>query len=421
MKYLRLALFVFASAVSVLRGQDDEERRAPPVEIPDFSNLDEYIYEPKSTARIGVRMLSGAKADFSGQSSIPSPRDAGPATGANIARYYHDGAVLQDLRQTPRRDSSGNPMIDPNSGAQILEPITPDGRTNNWAYADTRQIDPAFAPNGYIAFHSYSASVVDALVRGSKSGSTMGVDIAVSRDMGKLFGTRISWGLMAGVSVNDLSAKKTDHVTANLITITDLYSLYGQVPPEAPYTAPSYAYQPVLDASGNPVFNSDGSAQTVTVDNSVLIGNEPASRTTTTTTDSTSVFSSWKVKGAYYTFRAGPELWIPINERFRIGLSFGAAMIYAGSTYTLTQTFDPEFGPEVSQVDTSSIYKLRPGFFADASLQYDVTEKTGFFAGAVFQSAGNYTQRITTETADASTKIDFTNLNGVRAGMSIRF
>ncbi|HUR56666.1 MAG TPA: hypothetical protein VM029_03080, partial [Opitutaceae bacterium] len=69
MKQLRLALVVFASAAGMALAQD-EERRAPPVEIPDFSNLDEYIYEPKSTVTLGMRRLSGAKTSFSGQGRI---------------------------------------------------------------------------------------------------------------------------------------------------------------------------------------------------------------------------------------------------------------------------------------------------------------------------------------------------------------
>ena len=40
MKHLRLALFAFVSTAGLAFAQD-EERRAPPVEIPDFSNLDE--------------------------------------------------------------------------------------------------------------------------------------------------------------------------------------------------------------------------------------------------------------------------------------------------------------------------------------------------------------------------------------------
>src|SRR5437870_13762493 len=106
MKYFRAALVVFASALSLARAQQDEDqRRTPPVEIPDFSNLDEYIYEPKSTVTLGFRHLSGAKTSFAGQGKIVSPTDPGAATGTNFQRLYHDGAVNPDTRVTPRLDS----------------------------------------------------------------------------------------------------------------------------------------------------------------------------------------------------------------------------------------------------------------------------------------------------------------------------
>src|SRR6187402_2622854 len=107
MKQFRLALVVFASAVGIVHAQD-EERRAPPVEIPDFSNLDEYIYEPKSTVRFGFRYVSGAKTSFTGQGRLPAPEDPGAATGANLTRVYHDGAVRPDSRVLGRFDNSGN-------------------------------------------------------------------------------------------------------------------------------------------------------------------------------------------------------------------------------------------------------------------------------------------------------------------------
>jgi hypothetical protein len=52
MKYLRFALLVFVAAASLVRGQDEQQQR-PPTEIPDFSNLDDYIYEPKSILSFG--------------------------------------------------------------------------------------------------------------------------------------------------------------------------------------------------------------------------------------------------------------------------------------------------------------------------------------------------------------------------------
>ena len=417
MKYLRLALVTFASAMSVAYAQD-EERRAPPVEIPDFSNLDEYIYEPKSTVRFGFRYISGAKTSFSGQGRIPAPEDPGLATGANLSRVYHDGAVQPDARVVARLDSSGNPVIDPQSGSPTFDPISPDDRTNTWNYIDSSQLG---AIPGYVAFHTYSADVIDTTTRNRESGNSAGMDITVSRDMGKLLGTRMTWNLTAGMSINDIAVNTNDRVRATMTTLTDFYSLYGQTPPDAPYSSPSTTTTTLTDASGNPLLNDDGTAQVVSIDTSVLIGNEPAGRTTTSSTDDTSVGNTWRLKGAYYTFRAGPTLWVPITTRLRASVSVGAAAVYSGTSYTVTQTFAPELGAEISDTSTSSAYKLKPGYYADATVQFDLTERAGFYAGAVFQSAGSYTQNVDTDNAHYSTKIDLANQSGLRAGMSIRF
>ena len=417
MKHFRLALFAFASTLGLASAQE-EERRAPPVEIPDFSNLDEYIYEPKSTVRFGFRYISGAKTSFSGQGRIPSPENPGDEKGANLLRLYHDGGVQPDARVVARLDSSGNPIIDPQTNSPVFDPVAPDGRTNTWNYTDASQLSQQL---GFVAFHSYSAEVVDTAVRQKDSASSAGMDITVSRDMGKLFGSRLTWNLTGGLSINDISANTTDRVRATLTTITDFYSLFGRLPPDAPYSSPSSATTNVVDAGGNPVLNDDGSVRTVTTDTSVLLGNEPAGRTTVPVTNDVSVSNRWKVKGAYYTFRVGPTVWVPITTRLRASVSLGAALVYAGTDYTVTQTFEPELGAEISDTSSSAAYKLLPGYYADATMQFDLTERAGFYAGAVFQSAGSYKQAVDTENAHYTTKIDLANQNGFRAGLSIRF
>ncbi len=416
MKHLRLALFALASTVGVAHAQD-EERRAPPVEIPDFSNLDEYIYEPKSTVTFGFRYLSGAKTSFGGQGRIPAPEDPGAATGANLLRVYHDGSVRPDGRVTGRTDSGGNPIIDPQSNSQVFDPIANDGKTNSWNYTDASQL----TGTGFVKFNSYSADIIDTAMRKQDGLSTAGMDIAMSRDMGKLLGGRLPWTLTAGMSINDIATNTNDRVRATINTLSDFYSLYGQTPPDAPYSSPSSRTSPILDASGNPVIRDDGSAGSITVDTSVLLGNEPAGRTLTSVTDDVSVSNRWKLKGAYYTFRAGPTVWIPITTRLKASVSAGAVLVYAGTNYTVTQTFEPALGAEISDTSFSADYKLLPGYYADATLQFDLTERAGLYAGAVFQSAGSYTQATDTANSHYTTKIDLSNQSGVRAGMSIRF
>ena len=415
MKYLRLALVAYASSLGLALAQD-EERRAPPVEIPDFSNLDEYIYEPRSTVTFGFRYFGGAKTSFSGQGRIPSPEDPGAATGANLSRIYHDGSVQPDARVVARLDSSGNPVIDPQTNSGVFDSVAPDGKTNTWNYTDASQL----TSDGFVRFSSYSAEIIDATTRQKSGAASAGMDIAMSRDMGKLMG-RFPWTLTAGMSISDISTDLQDRVRATITTVTDYYSLFGQTPPDAPYSAPSSSTTTLLDASGNPVVNDDGSTATVTTDTTVLIGNEPAGRTTTPVTDDTSVRNRWKLKGSYFTFRVGPTLWLPITTRLRASVSAGAALVYSGTSYTVTQTFEPALGAEISESGTSAAYKLLPGYYADASLQFDLTERAGIYAGAVFQSAGSYKQSVNSENLDYSTKIDLANQSGVRAGMSIRF
>jgi len=248
------------------------------------------------------------------------------------------------------------------------------------------------------------------------------MEVAVVRDMGSLFHTKIKWGIVAGMAVNDISMQTQGGVQANISKITDLYSLYGQVPPVAPYSAPSSSSSNVVDANGNAVLNSDGTNQTVTTDTTVLLGDQPADRDTSgSKTDNTSVNTLWKLHGAYYTFRAGPTVDVPITSRFKLNASLGPTLIYAGTNYTVTQTYQPETGAEITNTSTSAMSHLLPGYFADASLQFDLTERTGFYAGAVFQSAGSYTHNLNSDTAHYSSKVDFSNQQGLRAGMTYRF
>ena len=417
MKHLRLALTLSVIAFGLARAQD-EERQQPPTEIPDFSNLDEFIYEPKSILNISLRHLSSAKTTFFGHGSIASTLDEpGLATGVNLTRHYHDGTVEGDQRVAGRTDTSGNPLKDSASGAQIFYSVAQDGRTNKWAYSDPRQI----TDNGYIVYHTYTADVIDDTRREKDTTSTNGLDLSVAHDMGKLIGSKITWNLIAGMSINDLSSDRMDPVRARVAAQSDYFSLFGATPPAPPYSSPSTANVNLLTAAGTPLTTDDGTAQTTTADTTILISNEPAARILSTTTDGTSVLNRWKLKGAFYTFRAGPTVNLPLFWRLHASLSFGPALVYAGTSYMVTQVLQPEIGSAISDTASNVSYKLIPGYFADAALAIDLSERTGFFAAAVYQSAGNYTQSLDNSSAHYSTKVDLSNMNGLRAGMSYRF
>ena len=169
------------------------------------------------------------------------------------------------------------------------------------------------------------------------------------------------------------------------------------------------------------MLNDDGTTQTASNDSTTLIGNQPVNRTTTTAADTTSVTNNWKLRGAYYTFRAGPTVQMPFTTRLSASLSLGAALVYAGSTYTVTQTFTPATGADITDTSSNTMSHMLPGYYADATVQFALTERAGFYAGAVYQSTGAYTQTINTDASHYSTRIDLANQSGLRAGMVIRF
>jgi hypothetical protein len=392
-----------------LRAQEENEHQsAPPPENLTFLT-DEYIYIPKYKFSFGMRALSGSKTSFSGWGSIASTlENPGLATATGLARTYHDGSVGLDTRTLSNDDGNGG---------STSVPIAPDGKTANWTYLDASQV----TPTGNIAMHSYSADMIDTGPRTKDTDNAYGFEVTVARDMGKL-GKWFEWNLEAGFSLNDLKAALQSAVPSNVTTRTDQFSLYGATAPAAPFTGSATATsQTMVDASGNPVLNSDGTAKTISPETITLLASDPQSSNTQTVTDTTSLTNSWKLKGAYFTFRAGPTLLFPVTQHLRASVSAGAALVFSGTTYTVTQSFQPVTGDPITQTVSDSSNHFLPGFYADANVEYWITDTAGFYAGAVYQNTGEFKQTVKTDTADFSTKVDMSSLGGLRAGMNIKF
>jgi hypothetical protein len=415
MKHLRLALTLLALAPGALWADtnpdaDQEQQQKPPTEIPDFSNLDEYVYVPKSTATFGYRIISGVKAKFSGSAMIAAQEALPPQFGANLNRTYHDGNVSEDTRSV---------ITENGDGTAVNGPITPDGKTNTWTYTDSSQV----TTDGFLQFHLYSAQTQD--TEFNASGKTnIGMEVSAVHDL-KDYGKHWSLKAFGGMSINDISAASISTVNAQMTTITDTYDLFGVTPPSvtpgAPYSSSSAASttQNILDANGNPVLDSSGNPETETVDTEVLLGNSPLGRQTTTS--AVTVLNYYKVHGAYATFRGGPQLIYNLTPHIHVAVSVGPALIYAGSTFTVIEALTPPTGfPVVDALDdTTSKFLL--GYYVDATMQYDLTDTAGFYVGAYDQSAGSYKQSTNTPGGTYSTNVDFGNLTGLRAGLDVKF
>lgn len=411
MRFLRFALCVACLPLVGLHAQEkqDEEQKPVPEEIPNFNQLDEFIYVPKSTLSLGTRLfLNGPKTTYAGQGAIPSGvGPLAPPDAANVSRTYMDGYVAPDSRTTPTTTGDGS---------TVEVPIAPDGRTNSWSYDNASQV----LPNGDLAFHIYSGEVTDTSVQSTTGQPSLGLELILDRDMGNL-GKHFKWAITAGLSIADIHSSTYANVATTLTTVTDTYDLFGQVPPAAPFTSPNTVSQNVLNSSGQPVTTTGSANATQTANEVILLGNRPLSETTTPTfVDST---NRYFIEGAYYTLRVGPTLILPVGQHFRFTLSAGPDLVYSGSEYNVLEDLVYATNePDLTQLYQKENSKLLPGYYVDANLRYDLNDTTGFYVGGIYQGSGAYSQSVSSGTGTSyTTRIDFQAEEGLKTGMTVRF
>lgn len=350
----------------------------PENEIPDF-DMDDFYVEPKFSLSVGSRLLNGSAVSFGGQGVIAPLAELKDPLALDVVREYHDGLVLRDTRENAN-----------------------DGKTNSWTYVDGDQV----IDNGAsVAMHQYSARVTDSTVRRRDPGMSLGTELVVSRDMGKI-GNKIEWLLFAGVGMNGISSSARGSVDAVITTVTDVYSLDGQTLPDSvPYVAPSAT----VDGDGN------------VIDTTILLGQRPDSRSTSTVSNNTQVTNFWKLKGTYLTLRMGPTLIFNLTNNFRFSVSAGPTLVYSGTNYSVEQTLIPDTADPIVSTVSESEEKALTGYYVDATLEYRITERAGLYAGAFYQTSGEYTSTVTENGSSYTTDIDLSKLQGFRAGLNFKF
>jgi hypothetical protein len=417
MRYLRIALcFSCLPLATLVRAADDkQEERQAPEEIPNFNQLDEYIYVPKSTLSLGTRLfLRGPRVTYGGQGSNPSPVNPGGESTVsipNISRTYIDGTVYPDGRTVP---------VNTGIGGSINGPIASDGRTNTWSYDTATQL----LPDGDITFHTYSAEIVDTGDHQATGSPNAGVELILDRDMGNL-GKHATWSLTMGFSIADIHSSVYASVATQELTLTDTYDLFGQVPPAPPFTSPNYVTQTVFGSNGSVVSGTGTANATQTVQQSILIGNAPLNRTLATTLIDTT--NRYFTEGAYYTLRAGPTVTVPFGQHLKLSLSVGPALLYSGSTFNVLEDLQVATGVNFSYLYTRENNRLVPGYYADVNLRYQLTDTAGFYVGSIYEGAGSYKQLLPSGTDSSgnplfyTSKIDYGSQEGVKGGMTVRF
>ncbi len=438
-RFRSAALVLLAALPVVLTAQEtsakEEERMSQ------LARNDGMWYTPKTRVSVGIRILdSGGKVEFGNLGSVPFLNEIIPATSGAVVRSYSDGEVRRDALRADEKDANGNQTSVPGGRYQITETVTVNvtdadgnvigtqdvqrlsgdylsytpGLTREWEVFGQSQF---LSKPGYVAFNNYAA-VSEGGTASKEQGMSGGLEVQMSRELGR--GTRyFKWGVLAGVSLNDINSKTAGSVVSSLRTYTDYYSTGGMTLPLSQLSNPS------TDATSDT--NGDGIANTYenTVPLPVAPGDIPS--TDVLTPGGANVTGRWQVKGAYFLIKLGPTLRTQITEHFGLSASVGFAGAYAGTRYTAYESFQVAAMPgvDIETTDTatgqntlsSTASRFLTGYYADLNLDWDMNDRFGLFGGVTAQQLDSYRQRLGDRTAD----VDLGSAVGLRGGVTIRF
>lgn len=393
-------------------------------------------YVPRSRVSIGFRMLqSGGKVNFGNLGTVAFDVEVPAISEGNVDRVYDNGAVRKDAPRLEEKDADGNQTTTPGGRYPLFTTVetkdeagnvistetiqtgdmlayTP-GLTRNWGYGAASQL----TGDGRIGMSTYSA-VSEGGTAAKDNGMSGGVEFQYVRTLSNPT-KRLQWGVLGGVTLNGINSKVVGTVTSTLLTRTDYYSLNGNTVPPPPYTAPSFV--DYLSDEGE-VLRASGRETTVP------IGQQPiGTREEKVTPGGIEVNGEWQVKGAYFMVRVGPTVRTQLTPRIGVIASAGYAGAYAGTTYSVRETFQvPDLegvlvgalvGPDANGIEKTSATRFLSGYFADLNLEWAATERTGLFGGFTAQRFDGYDQMVGSRTA----RIDLGESVGVRGGVSIKF
>lgn len=423
----RLPLAILATvfvSVSSVHAQDDDEDEE------EFGTMGFYSRSPSSVS-MALKMTDGPKVSFGNLGTISRSIDF--SNGANVGRVYDDGKVNADaLRPAggayePELSGTGDPAVTNIDGRyKVYEPGTTPGtdtllgdylsyrkgRTRSWEYSDASQISAA--KPGYVAFNIYSTRTQGATVEATR-GYTGGVELSMARSLKS--SKRFVLSLNASLSLTGINSSKRGDVTSTLYTYRDYYLYY-------PYTGTGAPALP-NDTEGTSPFKGPSFTEDP-VDGHIIETTTPISQNPDEEdhddpkkTSNIVVHGRWKIRGAYFTLKVGPQVTAMITRSIGVTAGLGLAGSYAGTTYSSEEYFEaPVVETNISTSELSDDKNmLLAGYYANIDATWALNDRTGLFAGVSYDNLGEYSQSVAGRTA----KIDLSSTSGIRGGLNIKF
>ena len=428
---IRLLLSLFAVTVGAvfLHAADEPDDEYSP---------DLGIYATaKDSMRFGFRAVNGAKVKFGNLGTVAFTNPFLPASAGDVTRRYDNGIVNKDaLRGSGTSlggvevDANGNSISTPGGRYNTSVTTTPTdgtppvttitgnflaftpGQTRSWRYDRASQI----SPNGSgIIMSSFGATSEGASLEGKKQLSS-GIELQSTHILGKLAG---KWevSVVGGLALSNISSSQAGLVHSRLHTLSDTFSLLGQP-------------APAINPQGQPTFTDfdlgGGTVNPSGLETTTPLATVPDAASHTDKLGgpgSANVDGVWKMKGAYFVMKIGPEIRAALTKGFALSAGIGLAGAYVGTNYTALERLtvpgdaDGVAAITVGQPESSEANKFLPGYYANLDAQWQANERTGFFAGVTYEGFGAYNQSVGGRTA----KVDLGSTAGIHGGISIKF
>ncbi len=339
-----------------------------------------------------------ANVTFGGLGAIPSVSNVLEADLTDVeTRTYDDGGVGLDFVRVGEADANGDQTSTPGGRYETrdddgvltgdLLAYTP-GQTRQWFYLNADQ-----AGDGTVNLNSFSTESSGASFARAAESSRLGFEMAVSRRLLK-FGRNVEVGISGSLGISDFSAKASERITANLITLTDVYNVIGGAVPDAPYNGPRF--EELFDQVTGDVISTNGRETTVPLQQIAL------DRRITTVPNGAEVQGDWQLDGVFYAMRFGPSLRAQLTENIAVSAGAGVLANYIGSDFIVSEVLDVgDYGifNTIGVSATDTLTDLLIGYYAEVSFEYWITQRTGFFIGAAFESMEDYVQSFGGRTA----------------------
>ena len=261
-------------------------------------------------------------------------RDPGPATGDNVDRFYDNGY--------------NRVRIGDNFG----------GFTWFWGYDDASQLPG----NDTLEMKSTTGRKIDSTTHDDDP--QHGFELTWDRELGRAKNGKWAWGVEGAFGWTDIEIRDHRPLTGGTRTLIDAFNLGGVAPPPPGHAGTFEGPGPQIDSSPNRRFESSASG--------------------------TSVRGTRDFDGDLFSFRAGPYLDLPLDDRWTISLSAGFAAGVIQGQYLFHQTVTID-GNSTAQSASGHNTDVLFGGYLSGTIHCKINDDWGVFVnGQYLGLAGTY-------------------------------